>query len=159
MSMYWSGNCISGLLLEGKDIDHFVKKYIEINPWEFKHFAPHERESEMYDWLNCNEQFKYACDGGGNFFYAQMYSEDHFEGLYFLPAKRELEVGQISLYNNPVVFIEAKKPLISKFILSGSYYGSYEEMEDEFREKLGAYLPTDFDYENAIGDLSYACYA
>lgn len=37
-------------------------------------------------------------------------------------------------------------------------YKSYEEIKEEFREKLGEYFPSDFDWDSHIGDFSYACY-
>lgn len=38
-------------------------------------------------------------------------------------------------------------------------YKSYEEIKEEFREKLGEYFPEDFNWDSHIGDFSYACYA
>ena len=34
-----------------------------------------------------------------------------------------------------------------------------KELEDEFKEKIGKYLPKDFDWKSAIGDMSFACFA
>lgn len=38
-------------------------------------------------------------------------------------------------------------------------YGSYNEFRQEFKDKLEAYLPEDFDWDAHIGTCSYACYA
>jgi len=36
-------------------------------------------------------------------------------------------------------------------------YGSYEEFRQEFVDKMGAYLPGDFDWDSHIGRFNYAC--
>lgn len=38
-------------------------------------------------------------------------------------------------------------------------YGSYEEFKREFKDKMGKYLPDDFDWDAHIGRFNYACYA
>ena len=38
-------------------------------------------------------------------------------------------------------------------------YKSYEEIREEFKEKLSEFFPKDFDWNSHIGDFSYACYA
>ena len=38
-------------------------------------------------------------------------------------------------------------------------YNSYDELLEEFQNKLKAYLPADFDWNSHIGDFSYACFA
>lgn len=38
-------------------------------------------------------------------------------------------------------------------------YASYSEFIREFMDKLGAYLPQDFDWNSHLGNVAYACYA
>lgn len=38
-------------------------------------------------------------------------------------------------------------------------YNSYNDFVNEFKDKLNAYLPNDFDWDKHIGSFSYCCYA
>lgn len=159
MSMYWSGDMLLGCVIQGDDIDYFKKKYIELNPEEFENIEPEEVNSEIDEWLFCNEAFNYADGDRSRTFNAQYYTEDNFEGLYFISACPTTNINEQLEWRQTVLFVGAEKSIYTRGVLKGEFYQSYQELEDEFKEKIGKYLPEDFDWKKSIGDFSFACFA
>ena len=159
MSMYWSGDLLLGCVIKGDDIDYFKKKYVEMNPNEFADMDKEEINDQLDEWLFCNESFYYADGDRSKMFNAQIYTEDNYEGLYFISACPGTDINEQLEWRKPVLFVQSEKALFSRGVLEGKFYPDYQILEDEFKEKIGTYLPPDFDWKKSIGDLGYACYA
>ena len=153
MSMFWSGDMLLGCKIEKENIDFFLKSYIKKNPKEFEGLDAEQAEDQMYDYLWCSEELGES----DATFCARYFSDDTFEGIYFQPANPEnTDYYQVT---NDLVFVSANKWLSTRCIFNEGFYNSFAELKEEFIEKIGDYLPKDFDYDNNIGDLSYACFA
>ena len=152
---FWSGETIVGCVIDKGNMTHFIQKYLEMNPQDFA--DEEDKESAMWDALFCAEGFNCAFDAGkedGKQFYAQFLSDDTYDGCY-LNTKNDTK----RLWGGDFILVSADKWLTTRAIIEGGYYTSWEEIVEEFKNKLGAYLPSDFDYENSIGDVDYACFA
>ena len=159
MSMYWSGDMLLGCIIQGDDIDYFKREYIKLNPEEFENVEPEVIEDQLNEWLTCNEAFNYADGDLKKTFSAQLYTEDNYEGLYFISACPGTNINEQLEWRKPVIFVSAEKSIYSRGVLNGNFYHSYQELEDEFKEKIGKYLPKDFEWKSAIGDLSFVCFS
>ena len=93
----------------------------------------------------------------GEGFYAQIYSDDPFYNTASIFHLSDLNEWHEDL-EMPFILVESDKSLVTKNILEGKYYKTKEEIIDEFKAKLGRYLPDDFDYEENIGDVEYAVF-
>lgn len=59
----------------------------------------------------------------------------------------------------PVWAFFSDRDLASVNTLEARPYKGYSELLEEFKNKLAAYLPEDFQWDSHIGHFSYACYA
>lgn len=161
MSMFWSGDMILGCMIRGEDISYFKNKYIELNPDQFKviedtsveNLSREDALENLDDWIYCNEELT----NGEKSFYAQYFTNDTFDGVFFQPANPDsTDYYQVT---ETIIFVQADKWLSTRCIFKEGFYNSFDELKKEFKEKIGRYLPDDFDYDKNIGDLNYACFA
>lgn len=158
MSMRTYGGQITGCIIKEKYIDGFIKRYIECHPEEFEKIeSPLEKYEEMESNLYCNSCLTRSTPDSGEGFYAQIYSDDPFYNTASIYHLSDLNEWHEDL-EMPFIFVESDKSLVTKNILEGKYYKTKEEIIDEFKAKLGRYLPDDFDYEENIGDVEYAVF-
>ena len=161
--MCTSGGSTLCCIIRGKDIDHFINRYIDLNPVEFDSPEYRDRKvarEDMKMWLDTNEDFICSWnsnDKDGKRFTAQIMNDDpYYPNVYFMPIARGLEYQTVDL---PLICVPADKGSFAKAIFSGNFYKSREELLMEMRNKLGQYLPDSFDWEASIGDLDYALFA
>jgi len=155
MSMHTTGSSELGLIITGDNIDRFVSEYIRQNLEEFKEIAAEDMMYEMYEYLDCNESFT-SCGRRENFCARTVGDDWYYPEIYFLSIADDSEYSLLEYL--PFIFVPADKGCIAKNILNGKFYGTKEELIEEFREKVGSYLPEDFDYESSIGDMDYAIF-
>ena len=133
--MYWTGGSCLGLLVkDNKDIRYMYERVRMHN-----NFNEYENEDDYLEYYL----------GGKRMW------DDSYEGCWFRPFKGE------SCYIDqdfPVFFFECAKLSGYINIIKHGFYKSESEVVDEFKESLGAYLPDDFDYNAAIGEMSFAVY-
>lgn len=91
----------------------------------------------------------YRANGEMNIFATRKEGEEPLE-YRLLPADNNCD----SSY-----FFFADKDLTSPMAFEKKPYDSYDDFVQEFKDKLAAYLPDDFDWNSHLGNLSYACYA
>lgn len=72
------------------------------------------------------------------------------EDKFFVPISDETNAIEIEEDDNGLIFYTDKQPNICE-----QAYGSEDEIIKEFKEKLGKFLPDDFDYKAHIGELSW----
>ena len=94
--------------------------------------------------------------------------KDDCDGMWLLPfvdSHGDLndgnDPGWHDLRHGDCYAVFADRPMSSPAVFRdpGYRYGSYDELLEEFRGKLEAYLPEDFGWDSHIGDFMYACYA
>lgn len=167
MSMITTGTSELGCIITGDNMQHFVKKYIELNPCEFtEHLDSYDPEKEadvklaedlVWEWLDTNEGFRYSAFAEGMkdpFFYARIMRDDpYYPNMYILPIADALEYRS---EDPDLIFVTADKGCFAKSVLRGDFYKSKDELVQEFKDKLSRYLPEDFDWLANIGDLDYA---
>lgn len=154
MSFNTYGGQTTGLVIRSEQIRPFIEKYIELNPDEFaKDISMNEKIDTVDELLMCNEEFKNSSGEGG--FYVQAYTDDNYYNTAAMYSLCDTNDWHESL-DMPFVLVEADKALLTKYVLEGKYYKNKEELVQEFKDKLGKYLPEDFDYESSIGDVEYA---
>lgn len=161
MSSYTYGCTENGLIINGENYDYFIKRYIELNPDEFKDIPKEERYEELENWLYCKETLTRSCMAGKKDkvgFDAFLLPEDddtYYPDAFFLSVVEDTERIRAE---TPVILVYARRNLSSRNVLTGNFYSSKEELAEEFKEDLSEYLPADFDWLGNIGDLDYASY-
>lgn len=141
MSMFWSGYSGVGLaIVDPDDISYMQQMMIKSNNVE-----------DWEDWMEYEFE-EYIQDTYG----AICISNNSFEGCYFNGLAGR---GEYLDEYFPVYFFFADKQPILRSLFSTGFYSSKEEIIKEFQIKLGNYLPHNFEWENAIGEIQYACFA
>lgn len=136
MSMFWSGYSGTGLVVvDPDDIKYLMEHVKHIDNNEYEDYEIEEILIEEYG--------------------AMRLDDNNMEGCYFRNGGR----GEYLDEYFPVYFFFSQKQPTLHELLSSGFYKSKEEIINEFQEKLGGLLPSDFDWDNAIGDIQYACYA
>lgn len=169
MSMITTGTSELGCVITGDNMEHFVRKYVELNPDEFEKeiegFDPSSEEDRkiaenlVWEWLDTNEGFRYSSAEGRKdaMFYARIMRDDpYYPNMYILPIADALEYRS---EDPDFIFVTADKGCFAKNVLRGDFYKSKDELVQEFKDKLSRYLPEDFDWLANIGDLDYAIFA
>lgn len=140
MSSYWAGYCKLGLLIPKDEVSGFIMAYNNAHP---------EEEIEcIYDIDN------ETINGCPNKFTC-LYISEEMDGLTILP----LNGGGWFREETESLLVYADKCSAACRILKDGFYSSKDELVDEFKKKVGDYLPEDFDFEHYIGDVSYALFA
>ena len=139
--MHWEGYSEFGLLISGEALDHFIKKYNQAHPDNDE--LEDASEIEAYEKMDgCKRPFM------------SVYLGSDFEGISLLPIS-----GRGWFPESEGLLVLAEKTNSANQILKHGFYSSEEEICEEFRDKVGDYLPADFDYGRYIGDVTYALYA
>lgn len=180
MSSYWSAISGTVLVLNKKEVEDFFKKYVSINFKNGKEPNDDMRElKEMIDEngyeetpffrSSCREQLilsfptlKSCMDADfgeieKNIFTAMLYDEDEYSGGMMY--KFNCENGNFAGVDSGRLLFFADKSTRPQDILTDKSYKSTEEIVDEFKDKLSAYLPEDFDWDSHIGFFQCAAYA
>lgn len=156
MSMNVYGGQVTGLIIREEMISVFIERYIKNHPEEFRNIEDPEDEMEML--LQCNESFtRSSAASETDTFQAQLYSDEPFYDTAAIYHMSDINDWHEDL-TMPFIVIEADKPLLTRNVFSGKFYGTKDELIEEFRAKVGRYHPEDFDYEDNIGDIEYAVF-
>lgn len=180
---YWAGYAGSALVLTDREFDSMMEKYRTLNP---AHAASVEDEYE--DIHDCDRADLIRGTFAGQDLGSRGPDKPGNADLYFQPVKiptDTCEGGTLTPFyhdggkNLPVfddegglvrepaytVYTDDVWAFFSDRALDGvgafdeKPYPSYQAFVDEFKAKLGAYLPGDFDWDAHLGRFSYACYA
>lgn len=189
MGNYWAGYHGTGLVLNSKELEGLLAKYKELNPVEAEgldeyienygydeaYFVKSKYAGDyviMPDWKK--EEVKLGVtefDKTMNF-YAM--GSNEVEGAMFWPFFRPtgrlnvMEVGENgervytisrALKEDDTYILWSDKDMESPRVFERPAYSSYEEFVQEFKDKVGRYLPEDFDWNGHLGSMSYACFA
>lgn len=178
MSQFWTGYYGTGLMLSQNEFIEMLKKYVKENirrgnrvcDLEEINAYVYDGEAEFY----VNEYDFIRSDGSGSF-YVSEYTSDTYEGFFFSPffvnGKANVtykdENGDwqesidefIEIEYDPVYLIFSDKDFISPMVFTEKPYDSYKDFKDEFRCKIGTYLPEDFDWDSHLGSFRCACFA
>jgi len=131
-----------------KDVKSFMDRYIEVNGGDI---------GMLEDILYCNEGIVGA---NGREIDAQIYDDCRFYDsvVFNLLDHSEPEHLKFRYPELPFIFIPADRQLSTESVLNGEFYHSKEELVDEMKAKIGAYVPEDFSIEGNLGDLEYAAW-
>lgn len=168
MSSFWTGYHGVALVMEEKDFEAFKEKYKNIHQIDLDEEF-HEDPLNEYKFLASNPDTKAfeivdvlddCCEGAA---LSTFLGTDGKKNKYFLdPLNKEKNSNfrDTQLWVSPtlyVVFADKQMDGFDAFLKKP--YASYEELRQEFKNKLERYLPEDFDWDAHIGNFRYACYA
>lgn len=140
MSNYWAGYEEFGLIIPSDEVPSFVEAYNKAHP-----------EEEIEDPIFLNNETLPGCQCT----FDVVYLDSELSGLTILP----INGGGWFNMETKSLFIYAGKNTSAYQLFEHGFYSSKEEVVDEFKQKVGDYLPKDFNYEHYIGDVSYASWA
>lgn len=167
MSQYWGAYHGIAMVLDEKEFNAFLKEYESTDP-DVRYFVEEEGLRDYTFHAKNNHEVTFDIVD---------VTEDDCDGMILYPfmnedgtVNRQImdENGKIiqtlkyksfrgtSCY---VIFADKDMTCGSVFLGPDYRYNTYEELVNEFREKISGYLPASFDMDNHIGDFSYACYA
>lgn len=158
---YWAGYNGHGLCLTEDEYEEFLNNYVNVQTAAENHEALCEmeklNEGECLDdvWFvsTSGEKFSLFCADDGS-----------MEGFRLIPYRKdgkpneEWDTCPQTLTDN-IYVLECERPIDGMQCFEKKAYESYEEFVAEFRRKMEAYLPEDFDWDSHIGMYNYACYA
>lgn len=140
MSSYWAGYEELGLLIPKDEVDGFITAYNKAHP-----------EDEIEDVYEISQETLDGCRAK----FTCLYLSEDMDGLTILP----LNGGGWFREETESLLIYAGYSSAACQIFKNGFYKNKEELVKEFKNKVGDYLPEDFDYERYIGDVSYALFA
>lgn len=140
MSNYWAGYEEFGLIIPKDTIPSFIEAYNK------EHLE--EEIDELYD---ISQETLPGCKDS----FTALYLDEDLSGLTILPVNG----GGWFSESTGSLLIYADKTTSAWQIFKDGFYSSIDDVVDEFKAKVGDYLPKDFDYERYIGDVSYALWA
>lgn len=165
--------------MEEKDIILDYEKAFSVNEKTVKEMMAYleEEEGEIRDLLSlCEIPFRNS--SGDGFFSLVDILKDEYDGMFLsfhmdagkpnvYISEKEAEkngvqphpVKTVNLRGENCYVLFADHDRIGPCAFGKSPYASYEELKKEFQDKIGRYLPEDFDWENHTGVFSYAAYA
>lgn len=179
MSSYWAANHGTALVLSYAEIDKMLDKYREQNPEGTEKYELWD--DIIYDFRKLVRS-KYAgktpSEGNSPKLYFQVTAVNTEETSaptlqpYVWKGKpnvagRFLKDGEFepnpdyeyNRYEKDVYAIWSDKNLNSPEAFVEQPYKSYEDLKQEFKDKLASYLPDDFDWDSHIGVFDFASFA
>ena len=168
MSEWNAGYYGSGLRLNEEEFMSFFKRYLALNPKELKmaieYFAPGatcDQEEAFELTAEADQDCGYVPsnlagteiamdpESEKRFGIVRIPDDDIYDGMRFMPyrvnGKFNVPYVIVGDLDGPMSFV--RRP-----------YDSYEDFVDEFRRKMGQYLPEDFDWDAHIGRFNYSAY-
>lgn len=165
MSSYWAAYYGDALVMSKKEFDSFLEHYAGMYGLD---------ANEMFEEESVNEYGFICSKNADRTFEITEVSTDSCEGMYFIPFMHEGTVNKTKFADNGDIIqaietrnlhgrdsyvVYADKNRFYGDGVFSSPYASYQEMKQEFMDKLEKYLPEDFDWDAHIGAFSYAQYA
>lgn len=159
---YWAGYSGQGLCLTQKEFDAFLNEYVNALTAAGNHEAL-EQMQELNDGSRCLDDVSFVSAAGEEF---NLFCADDgsTEGFHLVPYRvggkpnRKWDACPQTLSDNMYV-LTADKAIEGMDCFEKKAYDSYEEFLDEFKRKMGSYLPAYFDWDSHVGIYTYACYA
>lgn len=171
MSSYWAGYSGTGLVLTVPEFNKMLKQYKEKNP----------DQSEIIDTAIENGDLNetgFIMSATDKTFTVFELSDDDVAGVTFFPfyrsdgrenvtEKKEDGKWEYLESNYPIwdlnedrcYFLFSDKDMNSVKAFDEKPYASYQDFVQEFKNKIGGYLPENFDWDAHLGNLTYAAYA
>lgn len=154
MSMRTYGASMFGLALTGETLTYFMKKYIELNPAEFEDCPDIASAIEEFGYAIDDDRYLLRGDGNGEFEVSDFMRDDpYYPTVSIFPVSEKEGYHQIEL---PIVIVLPDKTFSARSVLKGGFYNNADELVAEYKSKLQRYLPDDFDWLAAIGEVDYA---
>lgn len=158
---YWAGYSGQGLCLTEDEYKEFLNSYVNVQTAAGNRNAL--REVEKLDEDECLDDIEFFTPSGEKF---SLFCADDgcTEGFCLVPYRKDRKPNEKwdacpqTLTDNMYV-LECERPIDGMQCFEKKAYESYEEFVAEFRRKMEAYLPEDFDWDSHIGIYTYACYA
>lgn len=155
MASYWAAYYGTALVLNENEFEDFKEKYNgihKVNLDEIFEDMP-VQEYEFVRSKNINLS-------NGDPFPITEVNHDDCDGMYLIPYVEEDDPDKWSLWRTQNVYaVFSDKNMNCMAAFKEKRYESYEALVDEYKEKLLAYLPEDFDWDHHIGQFSYAAFA
>ena len=145
MSMHWEGYSELGLILTEENLDVFRENYLKAHT--------DISEDDFEDMLFDREQFVSKDDT--KTFDLLYLTDDCIEGVTLL----SLNGNGWWRQELPAVIVLSSIGDSAWSIFENGFYESKKDLIAEIKSKVGGYLPEDFDYDECIGNVTYACYA
>lgn len=156
MSSYWAGYYGVALVLTDEEFDDFCEKYKSIKLIDDDTFNDALNENGVRDYNFIKS------DKNGVFDIIDVCTED-CDGMclipYFHEGKENKHHANTALRLNSCYVVFSDKSMDSLSAFTKRPYESYEDLVQEFKNKLECYLPEDFNWDEHIGRFSYAAYA
>lgn len=160
MSSFWAAYMGHGLVLDSQEFEAFLEAYVAAVPDD----DPALKTLDAYmEWNYGIDEVKFAKPGTDDRFSLFCVDDGCCDGFrlwnYRVDGKKnkDYEMADIPMQN--VYVLNAEHALDGVDCFDGPAYPSYEAFVQEFKDKMAAYLPDDFDWDSHIGSYSYACYA
>ena len=184
MSSYWAGYAGLTLMLEKEEITDFFKRYLAKTFYKDSDDIPVEKLQDLISEYSAPEIgfVKSKCVNENPFttleesvvdvnfdksnteklFTIMPWDEDQYDGALFIPMEKDKRCDEDDCFTfreSDAIFVWADKSIIPWEILNGSSYKSTDDIINEFKDKLSAYLPDDFNWKTHIGFIEYAAFA
>lgn len=161
MSMYWAAYHGQGLVLTEDEFEIFLASYKEKGHDKASLEALKEIEEE--DGCLPVDEVEFRSPSGTKFSLFKA-DDSSVEGFRLIPYRVSGKPNDDwdeneNIPQNNVYVLPADKSIEGMRCFEEKAYDSYEEFVSEFKNKLEAFLPEDFDWDAHIGIYSYACYA
>lgn len=154
---HWAGYYGQGMALTKKEFETFLENYKSgcTDEESLRQLKAVEKEEE---WI---EDVKFMSESGKEH-YVTYVDDGNTEGFRLIPYRMKGIVNKdweaADMPQNNVYVFPSDKAVDGMTCFDEKVYGSYDEFVQEFKDKLGAYLPGDFDWDAHIGIYTYACF-
>lgn len=184
MSSYWAGYSDTGMILTVSEFEEMRATYEEWNPQQkgIVENALDNEELEFVDFIMSKfagiSTSELSDNGSEKVFNMIELNDADTDGVIFYPFYRpdgrknivqQLENDDMELCecthpiwdseNDRCYFLSSDKDMSGVNAFDEKPYASYQEFVQEFKDKVGAYLPDDFDWDEHLGNIYYAAYA
>lgn len=167
MGMYWEANHGTALVLTYSEMDDMMDEYIKQQPQDMQ---PSEKQI-----LEDNDSYEYrpliASNDAKVQFHLNKIDEYYTSGVTLQPYIHNGKPNMPTIeqesnpeyiyhaYDESVYVLWSDKELNSAAAFVQTPYPTYEDLKQEFKDKLERYLPKDFDWDAHIGIFDFASYA
>lgn len=168
MSSYWAGYSGEALVLSNQEFQQFLQTYADV-----RGISMNELNEDLENETLREIPFAWSSDTNRMFFIDDI-TDDSCDGATIIPFycngrlntptfRSDGTIQECMQIKGPLnvpcyaIFADNQSQTVHMF--EHKPYNSYDEMRQEFIDKLNAYLPPDFDYDSHIGIFSYAAFA
>lgn len=164
MSSYWAANHGIALLLSYEEMEQVIETYCKKYP--DSELAEKRQEGDFY----LDEEDVFTIPEREIFFFVTDVNTDYADGMYFIPFKcpdgsfnvlDKCETDDYISYawREPGVYaLFSEHAMDSAEAFIQNPYPTYEDLVQEFKNKLIGLVPDDFNWDAHIGRFSYATY-